>query len=69
MVRQRTKVSIVGMTLGVVIVAALGLMAGIGVIPSLAISLIGLFLGGWTAERLYEEETPVAESSSDKGTA
>jgi hypothetical protein len=58
--RARTRYSIAGMILGVVTVTVLGVAAGIGVFPSLAISLVGLAFGGWLAERRYEK-------SSDSG--
>jgi len=54
MVNGRTRASIGGMTLGVVIVTALALAAGIELIPALFMSLTGLAFGGWLAERRYE---------------
>lgn len=62
MVDNKTVVSIIGMTIGVVVVTALAMMSGLGLFPSLAVSLIGLFLGGWIAERMYGESA--AESST-----
>lgn len=49
------------MTIGVVIVTASD-ASGLGIIRALAISPIGLFLGGWIAERIYGE--PVVESTT-----
>jgi len=54
--KGRTRASIVGMTLGVVVVTGLALAAGIELFPALALSLIGLAFGGWLAERRYESE-------------
>jgi hypothetical protein len=52
--KGRTRASIAGMTLGIVIVTGLALAAGIGLFPALALSLVGLAFGGWLAERQYE---------------
>lgn len=68
MVRKKTYASLVGMVIGGVIVTALGLMAGIELFGALAISLIGVFLGGWTAEQLYGEEETFTAESSGRGT-
>jgi hypothetical protein len=54
--KGRTRASLVGMTLGVVIVTGLALAAGIELFPALSMSLIGLAFGGWLAERRYESE-------------
>lgn len=62
MVDNKIVASIIGMTIGVVVVAAVAMISGLGLFPSLAVSLIGLFLGGWTAERMYGE--PAVDSSS-----
>ncbi|AZH27072.1 hypothetical protein [Haloplanus aerogenes] len=52
--KGRTRASLIGMTLGVIIVTGLGLAVGIELFPSLSLSLIGLTFGGWLAERRYE---------------
>jgi len=52
--KGRTRASIIGMTLGIVVVTGLGLAAGIELFPALSLSLIGLAVGGWLAERQYE---------------
>lgn len=57
MVNGRTRASIGGMTLGVITVTTLALAAGIELIPSLFVSLIGLAFGGWLAEKRYERKT------------
>lgn len=62
MVQKKTQASIVGMAIGTVLVVALGIVAGLQLIPALAISLIGLAFGGWIAERWYEKRTVTTES-------
>lgn len=64
MEQWRTKVSIIGMAVGIVVVTAIGLIAGFGLFPSIALSLIGLFLGGWLAEQYYTGEE---STRSDRG--
>lgn len=54
--KGRTRASIIGMTLGVVVVTGLALAAGIELFPALSLSLIGLAFGGWFAEQRYEAE-------------
>lgn len=66
MVSNKTYASIAGMAIGIVLIAALGIMAGLGLIPSLAISLIGMAFGGWLGERLYEKRTVTTESRQRK---
>lgn len=68
MVRKKTYASLVGMAIGGTIVAALLLMAGIELFGALAISLIGVFLGGWTAEQVVGEEETFTTESSGRGT-
>jgi superfamily II helicase len=41
------------MAAGVIIVTGAALAAGIGLFPALSLSLIGLAVGGWVAERQY----------------
>jgi hypothetical protein len=54
--KGRTRASIVGMTLGIGIVTGLALAAGIELFPALSLSLIGLAVGGWLAERRYDAD-------------
>jgi hypothetical protein len=70
MVRDRTKVSIIGMGIGMVTVTALGLAAGIGLFPALSLSLVGLAFGGWLAERYVADDMEVVrDDRSDAGAA
>lgn len=69
MVRKKTKYEILGMVVGLVVVTALGLMAGLSIFASLAISLIGVALGGWLAERMYGEPEITTEESAGRDTA
>lgn len=58
MVRDRTIASSIGMALGMIIVTGGALAAGITLFPALALSLIGLAVGGWVAERQYLKRNP-----------
>lgn len=55
MVRDRTVASIKGMIAGILLVTGLGLAAGIELFPSLSMSLVGMAVGGWLAERQHEK--------------
>lgn len=70
MVRHRTIVSLIGMAIGMVIVAGGALAAGIELFPALALSLIGVAFGGWLAERYWAGEFEVpADRQDGTGTA
>lgn len=56
MVSQRSTVSLVGQAIGIVVVTGLLMSTGIGLVPSAAVGLIGLFLGGWIAEKYFSDE-------------
>jgi superfamily II helicase len=68
MVRDRTIASSIGMALGVIVVTGAALAAGISLFPALALSLIGLALGGWLAERQYLRRSS-GDSTRSTGTA
>jgi hypothetical protein len=53
MVRDRTVASTIGMAVGMIIVTGSALAAGITLFPALALSLIGLAVGGWLGEQQY----------------
>lgn len=48
--------SIVGQAIGLIVVTGLLMATGIGLVPSAAVGLIGLFLGGWIAEKYFSDE-------------
>jgi hypothetical protein len=56
MVRDRTIASTIGMIAGMIIVTGTALAAGITLFPALAMSLVGLAVGGWLGERRYLNE-------------
>lgn len=56
MVSQRNTVSIVGQAIGLVVVTGLMMATGISLVPSALVGLIGLFLGGWIAEKYFSDE-------------
>jgi uncharacterized membrane protein YdjX (TVP38/TMEM64 family) len=58
MVRDRTIASTIGMAVGMIIVTGGALAAGISLFPALSLSLIGLAVGGWVAERQYLRRNP-----------
>ena len=56
MVGQKAKYSVIGMVEGFVVVMGIGLVLGLGLFPSLVISVLGFFLGGWGAEQYYHRQ-------------
>ena len=56
MVSQRNTVSLVGQAIGLVVVTGLMMATGISLVPSALVGLIGLFLGGWIAEKYFSDE-------------
>jgi hypothetical protein len=63
MVRDRTIASTVGMIIGVVVVAGAGLYSGLSLFPALAISLVGLAIGGWLADQQYADKADLVPDS------
>lgn len=57
MVSQRNTVSIVGQAIGFLIITGLTWVSlGTSIVPAALIGLIGLFLGGWIAEKYLSDE-------------
>lgn len=57
MVSKRNTMSLIGQAVGLVVVTGLMMSTGISVVPSALVGLIGLFLGGWIAEKYLSEES------------
>lgn len=57
MVSQRNTVSLIGQAVGLVIVTGLTMVfVGTTIVPAALVGLVGLFLGGWIAEKYFSDE-------------
>ena len=56
MVSQRNMMSLVGQAIGLVVVTGIVMASGVSIVPSALVGLIGLFLGGWIAEKYLSDE-------------
>lgn len=57
-------VSLVGQAIGLVIVTGITMVVvGTTIVPAALVGLIGLFLGGWIAEKYFSEEDVEARAA------
>jgi ABC-type Mn2+/Zn2+ transport system permease subunit len=57
MVSKRNTMSLIGQAVGLVVVTGITMVVvGTSIVPAALVGLIGLFLGGWIAEKYLAEE-------------